>query len=160
MNAGTWQPDWPFRAYEALEQLGFHSLSEFMDSRPMVSLVTLADELGTDIAAIQLEELWYREAVERGRIAHLLGSLLIRRIRKAIPAGWATGEEFDSRLAQGFVSWESVADQILPDAARDQVWNWLKNLKPEAGWLPVDPHDEHTANLLGVVERALSRAPR
>ena len=78
MNRSTWQPDWPFRAYERLEQLGFYSLSEFMDSSPMVSLVSLANELGPGIAAVQLEALWYREAEERDRVAHLLGSLLIK----------------------------------------------------------------------------------
>lgn len=62
MSTQTWQSDWPFRIYSRLEAFGFHSLSEFLDSRPVDTLIAIADELGTDIAAVQLEALWYREA--------------------------------------------------------------------------------------------------
>lgn len=156
----TWEKDWPTRVYERIASFGFHSLSEFMDSRPMVSLLSLADELGPDVAAVQLESLWFREAENRGRLAHTLGSLLIRYIREAIPQGWTTGDEFDSNLADGFSMWENIADLVLSDSGRERVWERLRNLSPAPGWLPVVPHDELTSYVLRTLESELSVAGR
>ena len=157
MSSATWQHDWPIRVYERVQGLGFHSLSEFIDSRPMVTLLELADELGPDIAAIQLESLWFREAEEQSRMAHALGSLFIRRIRDAIPHGWSSGDDFESELAGGFASWGRVADMALSESDQDRVWDKLKNLSPESGWLPVIPHDEMTRLVLRTIETALSK---
>ena len=146
------------RVYERVTALGFHSLSEFIDSRPMVSLITLARELGPGVAAVQLEGLWFREAEQQGRLHHLLGSLLIRRIRDAVPGGWTTGDPFISDLAGGWASWSSIADLALPEAEQDRVWDCLRSLSPEPGWLPVVPHDELTSIVIEAVETALQRA--
>ena len=158
MSEETWQQEWPMRVYERVTALGFHSLSEFIDSRPMVTLLALAGELGPNVAAVQLESLWCREAYQQGRMKQLLGSLLIRRIRGAVPDGWATGDTFVSELAGGFASWSWVAKELLSDSEQDQVWECLRGLSPEPGWLPVVPHDELTASVIEAVESALQRA--
>lgn len=158
MSEATWQPEWPMRLYERIAALGFHSLSEYIDSRPMVSLIDLARELGPNVAAIQLETSWCREAYKHGRMKQLLGSLLIRQIRDAVPGGWATGDPFVSELADGFASWAWVAKELLPQAERNFVWECLRSLSPPPGWLPVVPHDELTAVVIEAVETALQRA--
>ena len=157
MRPGPWQSDWPFRIYQRVEEFGFHSLSQFIDSRPMVSLLALASELGSDVAAIQLESLWLREAEEQGRLSHVLGSLLIRRIRETIPQGWGNGDNFEFHLSRGFSAWGCVADVVLPQAAQTRLWRYLRGLSPEPGWLPVVPHDEMTGRLIGELQRELSQ---
>lgn len=158
MSSGTWHEEWPFRVYERVSERGFHSLSEFIDSEPMDSLRKLARELGPGVATVQLEALWIREARERGNLSHLLGSLLIRRLRHAIPEGWATGGEFDFNLASGFATWGRVADVALPQSEQTHLWEYLRGLSAEPGWLPVVPHDELTSQLLAELDKALTRA--
>ena len=148
----TWEPDWPTRVYECITELGFHSLAEFFDSRPMCSIISLADELGPDVAAVQLESLWFREAEAHGRLPQVLASLLIRYVRESIPQGWATGDKFDSNLADAFATWENIADLVLSESARDRVWTCLRSLSPAPGWLPVIPPDELTSSLLATIE--------
>ena len=158
MSTNTWQSDWPFRVYQRIGELGFHSLSEYFASRPMVPLLDLADELGFDIAAVQLELLWFREAEARGQLAHALGSLLIRSIRDELPDGWSRGEDFDFRLVGAFASWGQMACCVLSESQRDQVWDCLRSLSPGPGWLPVVPPDAATSRLLEAIEEALARA--
>lgn len=154
MSTHTWQPDWPFRIYSRLEEFGFHSLSEFLDSRPTETLIVIADELGTDVAAVQLEALWYREASERGQMVRFLGSLLIRCIRRSLPNGWSSGERFEFKLAGAFASWARVVDDVLSDQERDSVYDKLCSMSPVEGWLPIYPHDHITAGLVASVEVA------
>jgi hypothetical protein len=130
----------------------------FIESRPMDSLLSLARELGPGVAAAQLESLWFGEAYERGWIRQMLGSLLIRRIRGAIPDGWSSGDEFVSKLAGGFAAWSWIADRILSDRLQDIVWDQLRALSPPPGWLPVVPHDEYTTQLLQALDEALQAA--
>lgn len=158
MSAHTWQPDWPFRIYSRLEEAGFHSLSEFLDSRPMDSLIAIADELGTDVAAVQLEALWYREASERGQMARFLSSLLIRCIRRALPGGWSRGDRFEFKLAGAFATWARVVDEVLPAHERDAIRDELRSMSPIKGWLPAYPYDETTARLVEAVDAAFARS--
>ena len=160
MNSSTWQEDWPLRVYERIGERGFNSLSEFIDSRPMVSLRGLAQELGPGIATVQLEALWIREAQERDNLGHLLGSLLIRRLRHAIPDGWTTGDEFDFNLASGFATWGRAADAALPQSEQTRLWEYLRGLSPETGWLPTVPYDALTRGLMIELEQALARTRR
>ena len=160
MSTQTWQSDWPFRIYSRLEELGFHSLSEFLDSRPGDTLIAIADELGTDVAAVQLEALWYREASERGQIARFLSSLLVRCIRRALPDGWSRGDRFEFKLAGAFASWARVVDEILSDDERDAVHDALCEMSPAEGWLPVYPHDRITTALVKAIEDAFIRSRR
>ena len=154
--SGTWEQDWPTRVYERISERGFHSLSEFFDSRPMVSLISLADELGPNVAAVQLESLWFREAEVHGRLPQVLASLLIRYVRESIPQGWRTGDTFDSMLADAFATWENIADLVLSESARDRVWDCLRSLSPAPGWLPVVPPDALTSSLLEAIASALA----
>lgn len=158
MDSGTWQPDWPFRVYERINTFGFHSLVEMLDSRPLVSLLDLARELGPGVAAVQLESLWLREAREPEQVDRLLCSLLIRRIRSTIPAGWSDGEDFAFNLASGYASWGCIADVVLPQSEQTHLWEFLRGLSPEPGWLPTVPHDQLTTELMRELEQALDRA--
>ena len=160
MGSRTWQEDWPFRIYEILHERGFHSMTQFIDSRPMVSLLDLAEDLGHDVAAIQVEGLWFREADEQGMLDQALASLLIRRIREEIPGGWASGDKFEHHLACAFASWGCVADVVLPDPEQHRVWEFLHDLAPAPGWLPTVPYDDLTTHLLDELQRALDRSQR
>ena len=150
---GTWEHDWPIRAYERINELGFNSLYEFVDSRPTASLLSLAHELGPGIAAVQLESLWFREAERTDRLSHFLGSLLIRRIRQALPQGWANDDKFEVNLAGAFATWENMADRVLSDPARGHIWDRLRSLPAPSGWLPKVPPDELTSSLLESIEK-------
>ena len=135
-------------------------MTQFIDSRPMVSLLDLAEELGPDVAAIQVEGLWFREAEDQGFLDQALASLLIRCIREEIPNGWASGERFRFELAGAFASWGRVAEVVLPDPEQHRLWEFLHDLTPEPGWLPTVPYDDLTARLLDELQRALDCARR
>ena len=124
----------------------------------MVPLLSLARELGPGVAAVQVESLWFREADQQGTLDHALASLLIRRIRENIPGGWASGDEFLFYLSGGFASWRYIARSVLPETEQMRLWEFIRDLAPEPGWLPTVPPDDMTTQILHELEQALLRA--
>ncbi|RYZ15535.1 MAG: NUDIX hydrolase, partial [Myxococcaceae bacterium] len=53
-DGGAWQGNIKARLYERVRERGYESLTAFADARPAVPLYVLADELGNDVAAVQV----------------------------------------------------------------------------------------------------------
>ncbi len=53
-DGAAWQGNIKARLYEWVRERGYDSLTAFAESRPAVPLYVLADEMGNDVAAVQI----------------------------------------------------------------------------------------------------------
>ncbi len=148
MGAGAWQGDWVARLYERVKQLGFDSVSSFAASMPGATLFDLADTLGGDVAAIQIERVMHAEAEDAATIEAFAKDMLVRQLRERLPKGWGIGSNFVSEAAGAWAAWKGMLDEKFGPAAV-QMWHWLKAAEIPAGWLPEGPNDP-------IIERAFA----
>ena len=87
--AKIWSGDWHGRVLERVRQRGFETVTQYASERPGVSLIVLADELGSEeIACAQLRLLLVEEAIRTGTVPRVLRDLLVRELHYALPHGW------------------------------------------------------------------------
>ncbi len=141
MSEQTWQGDWPGRIQQRARALGFDAVSAYASARPTATLMELAAELGDDVAAIQVERMLRLEAVRTGDIDRFSRDLLARYLRERLPQGWRNHERFEFQRAWMFASWSTAMDQLIDDAARDRIWNFLEHADIPVGWLPAGADD-------------------
>lgn len=145
----AWQGNWEQRLYARIRDRGFSSVTEFIESRPLATLVELADELGQrDVAAVQLRWRWVAEAIATGNMERCARSLLTRTLREELPEGWHRewpDVPGDSRtpLFRKVGALSSTA-AALPDAYEESIDRIRVALDaagiPE-GWLPASADD-------------------
>lgn len=115
---------------------------------PRATLLDLADVLGEDIAAVQIERALHAEAENSGELEWFAKDMLVREIRKWLLAGWRIGTNFESEAAGAWADWKSCLDEKFAPAAV-RMWHWLKAADIPAGWLPEGPTDP-------IIERAFA----
>lgn len=148
MTANAWQGDWVARLYGRVKKLGFDSVSSFATSMPRATLFDLADTLGPDIAAVQIERVMYVEAQEVDTIERFAKDMLVRQLRERLPDGWGIGANFVSEAAGAWAAWKGMLDRTFAPAAV-RMWHWLKAADIPEGWLPSGPDDP-------IIERAFA----
>lgn len=148
MGANAWQGDWVARLYERVKQRGFGSVSSFAASMPRATLFDLADTLGEDVAAIQIERVMYVEAEDAATIEAFARDMLVRQLRERLPEGWGNGSNFVSEAAGAWAAWKGMLDEAFAPAAV-RMWHWLKGADIPTGWLPEGPDDP-------IIERAFA----
>ena len=146
---GAWFSDWEPRLYGRLHERGFSSVTGFVDSRPGVSLLELAKDLGpSDIAAVQMKWALVKEAADRGDMERCARSLLVRFLRHSLPEGWhrewkdIPGDPSTPlfRKVGAFASL-TVALPDEYDGAAERVRLAFDAADLPEGWLPVDTDD-------------------
>jgi hypothetical protein len=159
-----WSGDWHGRILERVRQHGFETVTQYVSSRPGVSLLVLADELGSDdIAAVQIESLLVEEAARTRTVPHLIRDLLVRELHYALPYGWKYPLDDDSRsrVARALARWETDLQiehrlKCFDDEMTFQAGQDLMNAELPTGWLPEGPDDPV---IVAFVDRCLGRAP-
>ncbi len=111
-------------------------------------MLELADILGQDIAAIQIERAMYVEAADSGQIELFAKDMLVRALRARLPDGWQVGADFLSEAAGAFAAWKGTMNEQF-SAAIVRMWHWLKAADIPPEWLPEGPSDP-------IVERAFA----
>jgi hypothetical protein len=162
--ARTWSGDWHSRILERVQQRGFETVTQYASARPGVSLIALADELGSgEIAATQIRSLLVEEAIRTHTIPHVLCDLLVRELHYALPPGWKypLDDEARSKVARALARWETELqithhldcfnDEMTFKAGQDLI-----DAEFPTGWLPKGPDDPV---IVAFVERCLGRAP-
>jgi hypothetical protein len=139
-RANPWEGDWEQRIYDRVLALDFASVTDFADARPAASYKELVNELGDDLAVVQLETLLRDEADRQDRWERFARGSLVRLLREYCAEGWDCGENFALRAARVFARWVSILGDEYESTAR-QTWRLLKTRHPPTGWCPNTPED-------------------
>lgn len=140
MTAGAWSGDWVARVFDRVRGRGYESLMEFAASLPCAPFGELADQLGHDVAAAQVERLLLLEASRTGRVNELARNNLVREIHHSLPSGWGRGDAFDSSLSAALAVWATTIEGIS-NRCLDSMWEFFHTIEMPDGWLPSGPDD-------------------
>ncbi|WP_338867942.1 NUDIX hydrolase [Myxococcus stipitatus] len=137
------------RLCERVRERGYDSLTAFADARPSVPLFVLADELGNDVAAVQLLSGLMFEAEQRKQVTRLIRDVLVRELAERFPSGWPDVLADSSRVeaAMGLGSWFAYTPLTHRDRV-DRAGNAILAHPPPIGWRPLGPDDELLRMLL------------
>jgi hypothetical protein len=154
-----WSGDWHGRILERVQQRGFATVTQYAGNRPGVSLLVLADELGSDdVAAAQIRSLLVEEAIRSHTVPRVLRDLLVRELRDALPHGWQypLDDESRSQVARALARWEAELEDHLDHEPTFKAGQDLMKADLPTGWLPEGPDDPV---IVAFVDRCLGRAP-
>src|SRR5262245_27951429 len=108
-TSNPWQADWHARLYEAVQQLGYSRVTEFVKDRPAATWSQLVEELenqaGARFAPVQLYTVLQSEITTPEELSYYIKSTLVRRLRESIPQGWDADADFRFKLAMAFAAW-------------------------------------------------------
>jgi hypothetical protein len=140
----TWAANWRKKIVDRTLAEGCCTLSEYLARFPGRPYIELAQGLGEDVAAVQLEWIHVAEAKEQGHLRRMAMDSLARDINGYLPSGWRHGAENDFETALAFSVWAVRLKQCVPEleSKLDAVWDALEELRPPVGWTPSGPDDE------------------
>ena len=139
-----WSGNWHDRILERIRERGFETLTQYAVERPGVSLIVLADELGSDdVAAAQIRSILVEEAIRSRTVPRALRDLLVRELRQGLPEGWRCppDEDFRSKLVRTLGHWKLELKEHLDYDATFAAGQDLLNANLPTGWLPEAPDD-------------------
>jgi hypothetical protein len=145
----TWEGNWRARLYERVRERGYSSLTVFAETRPAVPLYVLAEELGNDVAGVQVLSGLLAEAEQRKQVTRLVRDVLVRQLSQSLPEGWPAvlddGNRF--KVAEALGLWSAFTPEEYEERVR-QVGDALLATPPPPGWRPLGPDDELLRTLL------------
>jgi hypothetical protein len=145
----AWRGNWLVRLHERVRDRGYDSVTAFAEARPTASLVEMADELGQDIAGVQIHSVMVDEAVRKHKVARLMRGTLVRELWECLPDGWPARLEGDDRfkVAMALGSWTGHAP-FTHEERVSKAGDVLMANPPPPGWLPRGPDDELLRTLM------------
>lgn len=138
---------WRAQVSAQLAAHGFATAGALAAARPGVPLTELAREIG-GVAAVQLSRLLVEDALAAGQVARCAADLLVRQLRRAIPAGWpASADRVPVPVARALALWkaslgEAIAVDLAPATAE------LATDSVPRGWLPETADDPRIARFV------------
>ncbi|WP_044890207.1 hypothetical protein [Myxococcus hansupus] len=150
MSGGeAWRGNIKARLYERVRERGFESLTAFAEARPAVPLYALADELGNDVAAVQILSGLLYEAEQSKKVTRFVRDVLARLLSQSLPNGWPDVLDDANRfkVAKALGSWSAYTPETHKERGR-LVRVALHANPPPAGWRPIGPDDELLRTLL------------
>jgi hypothetical protein len=164
-DGGPWSGDWRRRMALRLAQLGFASVRDFVAARPQLPFRKLTDELGQDIAAIQIQIVYLTECRDLDEVEQGAAECLARRIVEAFPKGWRRSIRADFGVATALANWKSgmlhsVEQKVLSEDDIEAIGDALTNdVRPPVGWVPESGRDPliQRAFELGLAARSARR---
>lgn len=156
----VWGKDWKEKIYDRVRARGFKQMRDYLANQPTATYHQLADQLGEDVAPVQLTMMHVAEAHADGAHAfrEAAKDCLVRYLRERLPLGWGRVPLDQRELTESFmntkafVGWESSIEEVDRAMAPyiDGVWDQLQELAIN-GWLPEGADDE-------VIRRAFDAA--
>jgi len=145
----SWEGNWRVRLYERVRERGFDSVMAFAEARPAVPLYVLAEELGDDVAGVQVLSGLLAEAEQRKQVTRLVRDVLVRQLSQSLPEGWPAVMDDGNRfkVAKALGLWSAFTPEEYEQRV-DQVGDALLATPPPPGWRPLGPDDELLRTLL------------
>ncbi|HEX8699969.1 MAG TPA: NUDIX hydrolase [Myxococcaceae bacterium] len=150
MSEGSaWQGNWRVRLYERIRERGYNSLTSFAEARPTAPLYRLAEELGEDVAGVQILTGLLSEAERRKQVTRFVRDVLVRMMSESLPEGWPTVLDDANRfkVASALGSWSAYTPESHEERAR-RAGDALLATPPPPGWRPLSADDELLRTLL------------
>lgn len=150
MSGGdAWRGNIKARLYERVRERGYDSLTAFADARPAVPLYALADELGSDVAAVQVLSGLLYEAEQRKQVTRFVRDVLVRLLSQSLPDGWPAVLDDANlfKVAKALGSWSAYTPETHKERGR-LARAALRANPPPAGWRPLGPDDALLRTLL------------
>jgi hypothetical protein len=137
------------RLHERVRERGYPSITAFADARPTASLVELAEELGEDVAGVQVLSGMLAEAERRKQVTRFVRDVLVRMLSDSVPEGWPAVLDDANRfkVAMALGSWTAYTPESHKERAK-RAGNTLLASPPPPGWRPLGPDDELLRTLL------------
>ncbi len=145
----AWQGNWRVRLYERIRERGYDSLTSFADARPTAPLSRLAEELGEDVAGVQVLSGLLAEAERRKHVTRFVRDVLVRMLSESLPSGWPTVLDDEARgdVAIALGRWSAYTPESHEERAR-RAGDALLATPPPPGWRPLSADDELLRTLL------------
>jgi hypothetical protein len=127
-------------------------MTELLGRFPGEPYIRVAERLGENVAALQLEWMHFGEATARGEVRRAAMDSLARDLNAYIPNGWRHGAKGDFDTARAFASWATRLEQYMPElkSKANAIWDTLEAIKPQAGWSPSGPDDDMIAQAFSI----------
>ena len=140
----VWHGNWRDSLALRLTAHGCASMTEFVTRFPGEPYMALAQRLGQDVAALQVEWMHLAEAKEQGSVRAAAADSLCRDLNYYLPNGWRSGAKGDFDTSRAFAVWATRLEQTIPEVAGkpDAVWQALERIRPPWGWSPRTVEDE------------------
>jgi len=145
----TWEGNWRMRLYERIRERGYDSLTSYAEARPTASLVALAEELGEDVAGVQVLSGLLAEAERRKQVTRFVRDVLVRMLSKSLPNGWPAVMDDANRfrVAKALGAWSAYTPESHEQRVK-QARAALRAAPPPPGWRPLSADDELLRTLL------------
>ncbi|MCP3105165.1 NUDIX hydrolase [Myxococcus sp. K15C18031901] len=150
MSGGeAWRGDIQARLDARVRERGYDSLTAFAEARPAVPLHALADELGNDVAAVQVLSGLLAEAEQRQEVTRFVRDVLARMLSQGLSDGWPAVLDDANRfkVAKALGAWSAYTPETHEERAQ-RVGDALLANPPPAGWRPLGPDDALLRRLL------------
>jgi hypothetical protein len=137
------------RLYERIRERGYDSLTSFADARPTAPLYRLAEELGEDVAGVQVLSGLLAEAERRKHVTRFVRDVLVRMLYESLPEGWPAVLDDANRfkVASALGSWSAYTPESHEERAK-RAGDALLATPPPPGWRPLSADDELLRTLL------------
>lgn len=148
-EGAAWRGNWLVRLRERVRDRGYDSVTAFAEARPTISLVDLADELGQDIAGVQIHRVLVDEAERSHKVPRLVRGTLVRELWECLPNGWPAVRDGKAgfQVAKALGSWTADTPETHQERVK-QARAALRAHPPPPGWLPKGPDDELLRTLI------------
>jgi len=145
----AWEGNWRVRLYERIRERGYDSLTSYAEARPTASLVALAEELGEDVAGVQVFTVLLAEAERRKQVTRFVRGVLVRELSENLPEGWPAVLDDANRfnVAAALGTWSAYTPESHEQRVK-QARAALRSKPPPPGWLPLSADDELLRTLL------------
>ena len=139
----VWDDNWEHRLASRIAAAGCGTMTEFLAKCPAEPYLAVADRLGVDLAAFQIEWMHFGEAKESHQLRTAAMDSLARDICSHLPDGWRHGAKGDFDTACARADWIVRLEQAESDLKRKAVavWNALEESNPPVGWKPTGSDD-------------------
>jgi hypothetical protein len=139
MTEATWAGDWRERVRQRILALGFEAPRDYGVARPRATFAELANELGPDVAPVQVESVLYEESLLGGYLLENARAALVRELLEIVPRDLKRGHALSFARSHAFAAWSSSMHEELAEAA-SRAWGRLVPGLSET-WVPDGPED-------------------
>lgn len=137
----AWEGNPDKRIYARVKERGYSSVKNFAEERATKSYIELAEELGEDVAGIQIEAVLADEYQDANELVRFIKSNFVRSIWKNFPNGWDIDENPTLKRAYIYGKVSSSFTEIIQNKIEKGWNNLVKSPNLYKGWLPQNADD-------------------
>lgn len=166
MTADSWISDWQERFRSILKNLGYNDAFAFVMSRKGESFGEMFGSLrraascedAKFLALRHLEEAFYIDAENKGKLRDAFMEGLVRSMRQYMPHGWNRGKKLRERRIDVETRWPTPSFVTASGwqfddwkTLKELAWKQIELIRPVDEWCPSDLNDPIVQNIFSRV---------